>query len=141
MAYLICKLGAGNCVDMEIPPRPFTIGRSSEADLQIVDERISRIHCGVRAEGDAYIIKDLGSTNGTWVNDRRIQEVRLRFGDTIRVGHTVIAFESQPRQQATSKLPEVMEVELPSAPFSENLQRLADEAIQANRPPSPPPAA
>ena len=142
MAFLICQLGGGNHVDVELPSRLLTIGRSREADLQIADERISRIHCGIRLEGDRYVLRDLGSTNGTFVNDQRInKETRLQFGDTIKVGHTVLAFESKPRQQATSKMREVIEVELPAQSYAEAMQQLSDEAISASLPPptSPPP--
>src|ERR1041384_6825875 len=125
MAYLICQLGGGNYVDFPLPSKPLTIGRSPQADLQVADERISRIHCGIRLEGDTFVIKDLGSTNGTFVNDSRVQESRLKFGDTIRVGHTLLTFESTPRQQATSKLPQVIEVELPASSFAESMQQLS----------------
>lgn len=131
MAFLICQLGGGNHIDYEMPVKPVTIGRSSQADLQIADERISRIHCGIRPEGDTFVVKDLGSTNGTWVNDERIQETRLRFGDTIRVGHSLLLFEARPRQQATSKLPDILEVELPARPFADSMQQLANEASRA----------
>lgn len=140
MAFLICQLGGGNYVDFELPAKPLTIGRSPQADLQIADERISRIHCGIRFENATFIVKDLGSTNGTWVNDVRIQEARLRFGDVIRVGHTMLAFESKPRGQATSKLPQVIEVELPARSFSEAMHQLSDEAARTPPPPSQPPS-
>ena len=138
MAYLICKLGGGNTIDYPLPPRPITIGRSVQADLQISDERISRIHCGIRPEGSEFVVKDLGSTNGTWVNDRKVQEARLKFGDVVRVGHTVLQLEPKPRQRATSRLPDVIEVELPSESFSESMQQISKEAIRSpQRPASP----
>ena len=141
MAFLICQLGGGHYVDFELPNRPLTIGRSPQADMRIADERISRIHCGIRHEGDSYVIRDLGSTNGTFLNDRRIHESPLRFGDTIKVGHTLLAFESRPRQQATSRLPEVIEVELPDQPFAEAVQRLSQQASRVRPPQSTSPSA
>lgn len=127
-------------MDFELPSRPLTIGRASQSDLQIADEKISRIHCGIRAEADAFMIKDLGSTNGTWVNDQRIREAILKFGDRIRVGNTVLAFESEPRHHSTSKLPEILEVELPDQPFSEAMHKLVEQAtrIPPRSPTSPP---
>jgi len=135
MAFLILRLGGGNSVDYELPSRPLTIGRAPAADLQIADEKISRIHCGIRPEGNAFLIKDLGSTNGTWVNDHRVREATLRFGDSIRLGHTVLAFESEPRQHSTAKLPDVIEIELPNGSFSEAMQRLAEQATRASQHP------
>lgn len=139
MAFLICQMGGGNYVDFELPPKPLTIGRSPQADLQIADERISRIHCGIRFESGTFILKDLGSTNGTWVNESRVQEARLRFGDAIRVGHFMLSFESKPRGQATSRLPQVIEVELPAKSFSEAMHQLSDEAVRAPQPSATPP--
>lgn len=133
MAFLVFQLGSGNRVDFELPIKPLTIGRSGQADLQIVDEKISRIHCGIRAEGEAFIIKDFTSTNGTWVNDQRVREATLRFGDTIRLGNTLLAFQSEARQHSTSKLPEVIEVELPNQPFSEAMHQLAEEASRVTQ--------
>jgi pSer/pThr/pTyr-binding forkhead associated (FHA) protein len=141
MAYLIFQMGGGNHVDYEVPARPLTIGRSPEADLQIGDEKISRLHCGIRAEGDVFIIKDFGSTNGTFVNDQKIHESNLKFGDTIRIGHTMLLFQAEARKHATARIPEVIEVELPDQPFSKAMQQLADEATRASqRPPISPSA-
>ena len=141
MAYLIFQLGGGGHVDYEVPAKPLTIGRSPDADLQIGDEKISRLHCGIRPEGGAFVIKDFGSTNGTFVNDQKIKETSLKFGDTIRIGHTMLMFQAEARKHATSRLPEVIEVELPDQPFSKAMQQLADEATRAGqRPPTLPSA-
>ena len=86
------------------------------------------------------MVKDLGSTNGTFVNDQRVKEARLQFGDTVKIGHTVLAFESKPRRKATSKMREVIEIELPDRSYAEAMHQLSDEAISASLPPptSPP---
>jgi pSer/pThr/pTyr-binding forkhead associated (FHA) protein len=141
MAYLVFQLAGGNHVDFELPPRPITIGRSPQADLQIADEKTSRIHCGIRPEGDSFILRDLGSTNGTWVNDQRIREVILRFGDRLRLGGTLVSIESEPLQRGTSKLPEEIEVVLPDQPFAEAMQQLAEEATRVRRHPPTSPSA
>ncbi len=94
MALLIYKEKGGRYVDFLVPSRPFTIGRSALADVRIEDERISRVHCEIRREGGAYVIRDLDSKNGTWLNEERIKESPLKFGDKIRIGHTLIAFDS-----------------------------------------------
>ena len=94
MAVLIYKDSGGRYVNYEIPPRPLTIGRSPLADVQIQDGRLSRVHCEITREANSFLIRDLDSTNGTWVNKDRVEETRLKFGDKIRVGQTLIAFES-----------------------------------------------
>jgi two-component system cell cycle response regulator len=62
------------------------IGRSSKADIQIDQEAVSRNHCKIINTGNAIMLRDMGSTNGTYVNDEMIDEYVLRDGDFIKVG-------------------------------------------------------
>ena len=60
------------------------IGRGGDNDIVLMDREISRHHAEVRAEGEGYVLADLGSTNGTFVNDQRVMRPwRLRDGDQI----------------------------------------------------------
>lgn len=68
------------------------LGRSKEADIRVPDENISRRHAEVRLEGDGYWIVDLGSTNGTLVNGKRVDRARLEDDDRITLGSTEIVF-------------------------------------------------
>lgn len=70
------------------------IGRSSKSDIHIDEESVSRSHCRLKRIGKAITIKDLGSTNGTYINDRQADEVILRDGDLIKVGRTIFKFLS-----------------------------------------------
>ncbi|MEO1583485.1 MAG: ATP-binding protein [Planctomycetota bacterium] len=78
---------------------PQLIGRSSEA-LPLTDNTVSRRHAELTPDGGSWYVRDLKSHNGTWVNGKQIaSRVRLRLGDSIRVGSTVLAFggiESDP---------------------------------------------
>lgn len=74
---------------------PITIGRSSQADLTVRDEKLSRLHFGVRLEDKTYVIKDLESKNGTYVNDEQITQQELEPGDDIRAGDTHFFFEKE----------------------------------------------
>jgi pSer/pThr/pTyr-binding forkhead associated (FHA) protein len=65
------------------------IGRTSQADIQIPLEEISRRHTELEVAGDRLIVRDLGSSNGTYVNNRRVQEAQLRAGETLTVGPVV----------------------------------------------------
>jgi pSer/pThr/pTyr-binding forkhead associated (FHA) protein len=72
-----------------------TIGRLPECDLWLEwDERVSRLHAELLSIGGEWIVADDGlSTNGTWVNDLRLNgRRRLRDGDLIRIGETMLAF-------------------------------------------------
>ena len=69
-----------------------TIGRSAKNDIQIDEESISRNHAMIINHGTSYMVRDLGSTNGTYVNDVQIHEQILADNTQIRVGRTVFKF-------------------------------------------------
>jgi len=71
-----------------------TIGRSSKTDIQIDQESVSRSHAKIINTGKAILLRDLGSTNGTYVNDELIDEYVLRDGDFIKIGRTIFKFLS-----------------------------------------------
>ncbi len=70
------------------------IGRSSKADVQIDQESVSRNHAKIINTGKSMILRDLGSTNGTYVNDQLIDEYVLRDGDLVKIGRTIFKFLS-----------------------------------------------
>ena len=85
----------GSQMEFELGERPVTIGRGAEADLVILDEKASRLHCGIRLwDGDFYI-KDLKSRNGTFVNGERVEIAKLNPGDVIRIGAFSFSFDTE----------------------------------------------
>lgn len=70
----------------------FSIGRSKENQLQIPDIDVSRRHCAVTAEDGKFLLKDLKSRHGTYVNGAAITETGLKHGDSIRLGNSLILF-------------------------------------------------
>src|SRR6516225_9040252 len=75
-------------------PVPLTIGREEGNHLRLNDERVSRFHAKVQQDDGDLILTDLESTNGTRVNGHVVQIRRLRFGDRITVGRSVLLFGS-----------------------------------------------
>jgi hypothetical protein len=73
---------------------PVTIGRLPECDVVLNDKNVSRRHAEVRKEGDAFVVVDLGSTNGTKVNGAGVQQRPLADGDEITVGASTLRFEA-----------------------------------------------
>lgn len=67
-----------------------TVGRERDNDLSLSDEGVSHRHCEFVSEQGFFMVRDLGSQNGTWVNERRVAEARLRDGDMVRIGATRI---------------------------------------------------
>ena len=70
----------------------FVMGRSRECDLSVTDGNASRRHAEIVREGDSYFVVDLGSTNGTEVNGKRVTREELTDGDRITLGATDIVF-------------------------------------------------
>ena len=68
------------------------IGRSIKCDLSIDQESVSRHHARITWDGGRYRIADLGSTNGSYVNDELVQERVLRDGDQLKIGRTILKF-------------------------------------------------
>ena len=63
-----------------------TIGRSTGAQFMVDAALVSRLHCQLSATSESLHVKDLGSTNGTFVNGKRITSAELRDGDRLAVG-------------------------------------------------------
>src|SRR5438309_10891566 len=75
-------------------PTPVTIGREEGNMLRLNDERVSRYHAKVQCDNSEIILTDLDSTNGTRVNGNIVQIRRLRYGDRISIGRSVLVFGS-----------------------------------------------
>jgi hypothetical protein len=73
-------------------PIPVTLGREEGNGLRLNDERVSRYHAKVQFEDGDVIITDLDSTNGTRVNGTAVQIRRLRPGDQVSIGRTMLLF-------------------------------------------------
>ncbi|MEV8514594.1 FhaA domain-containing protein [Dactylosporangium sp. NPDC051484] len=72
------------------------IGRGRQADLRLRDEGVSRRHARLQYDGRALTVTDLGSTNGTTVNDRPVRAaVQVSAGDTIRVGPVTLTVQTE----------------------------------------------
>lgn len=87
------KLGIAK--DIELTGEPLSIGRSREADIPLLDDKVSRVHCGIRLSDGDFYLKDLKARNGTFVNGQRVEDtVKLKAGDRIQIGSTVFVLES-----------------------------------------------
>ncbi|MHB1424227.1 MAG: FHA domain-containing protein [Gemmataceae bacterium] len=76
-------------------PTPVTIGREEGNSLRLNDERVSRFHAKVQSDNGEIILTDLESTNGTRVNNNAVQIRRLRPGDRVGVGRSLLLFGSE----------------------------------------------
>ncbi|MEO8672490.1 MAG: GGDEF domain-containing protein [Tahibacter sp.] len=80
---------------LELGPKAIVIGRSPDIEFQINHRSVSRQHCRIWRETAGYRIRDLDSTNKTFLNEQPILEAELRDGDHIGVGDSVLKFMEQ----------------------------------------------
>jgi transcriptional regulator with GAF, ATPase, and Fis domain len=89
VAVLLALFGPKRGVRLEIDEQA-TLGRSSDADLQLVDGKVSRLHCRFTVRGGRLEVEDLGSHNGTYVNGEKLSAARaLAAGDEVAVGDSL----------------------------------------------------
>ena len=90
-----------------VPNKEIVVGRSSDLDMVLVEEMVSRKHARIAYENDAIVIEDLGSTNGTFVNGEKIKRAQLKEGDRVLIGTSilkVIVVEGPPSEQGRPNL-------------------------------------
>jgi two-component system cell cycle response regulator len=91
-ACLVVIYGADLGKKYNLNASSMVIGRSSKCDIQIDQESISRNHSKIVNTGKSILVRDLGSTNGTYVNDEPVDEYVLRDGDLLKIGRTIFKF-------------------------------------------------
>lgn len=92
---IVITAGPKAGTSLDLPEAGLTIGRSSGAGLQVSDDYTSTNHARLSKQGDAWVVEDLGSTNGTFLAGKRVtQPTPIVAGKTIRIGTT--QFELRP---------------------------------------------
>jgi hypothetical protein len=71
-----------------------TIGTDAECQVVLQDQYMSRQHAEIKAEGGVWVLRDLGSSNGTYVNDQRIDQRELVDNDVVKFGQSPAKFKS-----------------------------------------------
>ncbi len=90
-AFLYVERGPGAGQLLEVKQGTVVIGRASVSELRLQHPSISRRHAQVKRVGEQFLVKDLGSQNGTFVNKSRIaNEVEVKVGDTLALGNALI---------------------------------------------------
>jgi predicted component of type VI protein secretion system len=83
----------GNRVEIALSKPATIFGRGAECDIQVPVSSISRQHCEISIAGDQVWVADLGSSNGTFVNNDRVEETRLTAGDRLVLGPLVLTVQ------------------------------------------------
>lgn len=94
MHRLVVNPGTPQAWEIVLKPGFNSIGRGQENDFTISHDSVSTLHCQIIVDGDTVKIEDLGSTNGTFINDQPTREARLMPGQRIRLGEIGMQLES-----------------------------------------------
>ena len=106
MPKLVCLTAGFNDRVFEVKPEKATIGRLDDNSLCLPEPSVSSHHCEIFAKGDDIIVKDLASTNGTFINETPLapeKETPLRPGQTLRLGQVELRYETGKRQTDTAR--------------------------------------
>lgn len=113
----------GEYKTFSLPDSVVVIGRRHDCDLQIPLLSVSRRHCQINANKDTLKVRDLGSRNGTYINEKRIDEATVKPGDYLRIGPLtfLLQIDGQPEdivppKQAAKKTPKKEKSEAKAAP-------------------------
>src|SRR6267143_751022 len=107
MALLRILNGSLENQEIELSPDPMTVGRASACNIRIADAGVSSKHAKIWCEEGQYFLMDLGSTNGTFVNDRDVDREQLNDGDLIMFGMTKASFVGEkPKPRASPNRPQ-----------------------------------
>lgn len=90
--FVIQGRNRGTRFDIRANQGAISIGREAGNAVQVDDNEVSRRHAEIRQVGDAYVLGDLKSSNGTFLNDARIERSELASGDRIRLGRTILIY-------------------------------------------------
>jgi len=135
----INKLGIPK--DIELTGEPLSIGRSREADIPLLDDKVSRVHCGIRLSDGEFYLKDLKARNGTFVNGKRVEDtLKLKEGDRIQIGSTIFVLEAVSADEDAEKaLGSVQDAMGDGKGYSTILKEIVED-IEPAKPTAPKPA-
>jgi len=90
--FVIQGRNRGTRYDLTSHEGAMSIGRETGNFVQLDDNEVSRRHAEVRRVGELFVVGDLKSSNGTWLNNRKIERAELASGDQIQVGRTILVY-------------------------------------------------
>ena len=96
MASLFVIQGADQGKRFDLKSAPLALGRDNSNPIRLHDTEISRRHAEVRQANDGFLVVDLRSANGTYVNGKAVGQAPLRSGDRLQLGQTVMLFSEGP---------------------------------------------
>lgn len=117
MVRLVVQPGSPNAWEIKLKAGTNSLGRSPANDFKLDDPSVSSSHCQIVVDDGNAVIRDLGSTNGTYVNHAPVQEAALRTGQTVHLGHLELIFYSDAPAYAAATQPATVPRPVAGAPL------------------------
>ncbi len=118
MARLLINPGAPGSWEIHLKIGTNSLGRDDTNDFTLPDPSVSRAHCQILVGDNSVVIKDLGSTNGTYVNRAQVKEAVLRSGQTIHLGSVQMVYQADTPATATPAAPKPAPVAAKAKPIT-----------------------
>jgi len=116
MVKLVLNGPNGQSQELPLPPGLSRVGRNDANDVQIEHPSVSSFHCEITSTGSAVIIKDLGSTNGTFIERQPVQEAVLAPGQRLQLGSVELVLDAPPPSETVGQPQPVPAVQAPNKP-------------------------
>ena len=114
-------------------PLPAKVGRSGDSDLRVVHPTVSRSHCELYEDGGTVMVRDAGSSNGTFVDGNRVSTAQLKPGDKLTIGPLTFQFVLDPADNGASTSGVEIQDTTPIAGPTEDTTELAGEPVAAEK--------
>jgi len=99
-AILVLRGGEGEGLHFVLSSPLTKIGRHADSDIALDDITVSRRHCDISQETGRFIVRDVGSLNGTYVNQKRVDVTELTQGDELQIGKFHLVFLERPDERS-----------------------------------------
>lgn len=99
-AILVLRGGEGEGDHFVLRSAVTNIGRHADSDISLDDITVSRRHCEISHEVSKFVVRDVGSLNGTYVNQKRVDFIELTQGDEIQIGKFHLVFLERPDEKS-----------------------------------------
>ena len=123
LAILFARTGPEQGKEFPLPDGgELKVGRMPGVGITLLDPKVSREHCKLFQQSTGWIVEDLGSRNGTWVNAQKVKKRLLQPGDRMRVGQTEFEFAKAPGAASAAPAPAVPSAQ--TAPTAQGIPAL-----------------
>ncbi|MCP3852399.1 MAG: FHA domain-containing protein [Gammaproteobacteria bacterium] len=130
---LVLRFDGVDVQEFVLDKKDITIGRTSNNDIAIDNLAISGHHATVHGSGDGAVLEDMGSTNGTFVNDKKVSHCNLNNGDIIGIGKHQILFFQDAASRVSGSDDQNEATVMMSADFQQQLQQELSKSKNTTR--------